>query len=360
MRFKHNFNPGPAVLPEPVLAEAARAVLELDDTGISILETSHRSREFQSIIEEAEHLLRELMNIPDSYEVLFLQGGARLQFGMIPLYFLKAPGEKAGYVDTGVWARKAFEEARKVGNAIIVASSKDDEYRSIPLNFDVPSDIKYLHITSNNTIYGTQWWRFPESPVPVIADMSSDILSRPIDVSQFAMIYAGAQKNAGTAGVTIVILNREFMETGRMGELPEMLDYSAHARANSLLNTPPVFSVYVTLLTLRWLKHIGGVQAVYSLNQQKASLIYQVIDTFSEVYEGHARPEARSIMNVTFRLRDPRLEAEFLKVCQSAGIVGIKGHRSVGGFRASLYNALSIESVKVLAEVMEDFAKRKG
>lgn len=360
MRNKHNFNPGPAVLPGEVLGDAARAVLELDESGISLLEISHRSTAFQEIIEEAEDLLRKLMGIPEEYAVLFLQGGARLQFGMIPLYFLGTE-DIAGYVDTGVWASKAIQEARKVGNVEVVASSRDDHYRSIPSLPKVPAHLKYLHITSNNTIYGTQWWEFPDTgEVPLIADMSSDILSRPVPVERFSMIYAGAQKNAGTAGVTLVIIRKDWVERGKVRNLPSMLDYAEHMRAGSLLNTPPVFSIYVTLLTLRWLEQEGGVEEIYHRNQEKASRLYGVLDAAPEVYEPHARPEARSIMNVTFRLRDSRLEKVFLQWCEEAGIVGIRGHRSVGGFRASLYNALPLRSVEVLAEVMETFARKYG
>ncbi len=360
MRNKHNLNPGPAVLPEPVLAECARAVLELNDTGLSLLEISHRSPEFAEIIEEAETRLRHLMNIPEDYHVLFLQGGARLQFAMIPMNFL-SQGKRAGYVDTGIWASKAIEEAQKIGNVQIVASSKDNNYRHIPRRFSIPPDLAYLHITSNNTIYGTQWWEFPQTEkVPLIADMSSDILSRPIDVQQFAMIYAGAQKNAGTAGVTLVIIRADLLEQIPSDTLPTMLDYRAHVQARSLLNTPPVFSIYVTAKVLEWIQTQGGVPELFRRNQEKASIIYAVLDSCREVYEPHAVPEDRSIMNITFRLRDERLNDILLKWCQDAGIVGIKGHRSIGGFRASLYNALPIKSAEVLAEVLKAFAQRYG
>ncbi len=360
MRNKHNFNPGPAVLPEPVLAECARAVLELNDTGLSLLEISHRSPEFAEIIEEAETRLRQLMNIPDHYHILFLQGGARLQFAMIPMNFLSR-GKRAGYVDTGIWASKAIEEAQKIGSVQIVASSKDNNYRHIPRRFSIPSDLAYLHITSNNTIYGTQWWEFPQTGnVPLIADMSSDILSRPIDVQQFAMIYAGAQKNAGTAGVTLVIIRSDLLEQIPSEHLPSMLDYRAHVRARSLFNTPPVFSIYVTAKVLEWIQNQGGVPELFRRNQEKASLIYAVLDSYREIYEPHAAPEDRSIMNITFRLRNERLNDTLLQWCQDAGIVGIKGHRSIGGFRASLYNALPLKSVEVLAEVLKAFAQRYG
>jgi len=354
---KHNFYAGPAVLPLEVLVEASRGVLQHDNIGLSIIEISHRSKDFGEVIEEAEHRLRRLMNIPDDYAVLFLQGGARLQFAMIPMNFL-GDSETAVYTDTGEWARQAIEEAKLFGKVHIGASSRDENYSYIPKEIDIPDGAKYLHITTNNTIYGTQWHSIPDVSIPLVADMSSDILSRQLDVSKFAIIYAGAQKNAGTAGVTIVIIRKDFAEQV-VRPVPSMLDYRKHISKKSLLNTPPVFAIYVSMLTFKWLESIGGIPEIERRNREKASLIYDVLDKW-EVFVPTARKEDRSLMNITWRLKDSQLEGELLKMCEEANIVGIKGHRKVGGFRASVYNALPMESVKVLVDVLETFGRKYG
>ncbi len=352
---KHNFNPGPAALPAEALMEGARGVLQLKELGLSVLEISHRSRDFDEILDETEARMRYLMDIPDDYAVLFLHGGARLQFAMVPMNFLPADG-KAAYIDTGEWAHKAIEEARLFGQVDVIASSADKQYSYIPKDFTIPEDAAYLHLTSNNTIYGTQWHQFPESPIPVVADMSSDILSRQIDVRKFKLIYAGAQKNAGTAGVTIVIIDKEWAQRVAR-DLPTMLDYRRHIAARSTLNTPPVFPIYMTMLTLRWLTFEGGLPVIEERNRQKAQLLYEVLDKWP-IYEPTANPEDRSLMNVTWRLTKPELEKQLIYACEMADIVGIKGHRKVGGFRASLYNAVSLKSVQVLAEVLDEFGRK--
>lgn len=350
---KHIFNAGPSVLPAGVLEQASQAVLDLDGIGQSVLEISHRGKIFEDVVAEAKSLVKELLHLGDDYEVLFLQGGASLQFAMVPMNFLKEH-ETAAYVDTGTWASKAIKEARLFGKVEVVASSKAQNYNHIPKGFAVPKSAKYLHITTNNTIYGTQFHEYPVSPVPLFADMSSDFLSRRIAANKFDLIYAGAQKNAGPAGVTVVILRKELLKAIDK-VLPSMLDYRVFAEHDSLYNTPCVFGIYVCLLTLRWLRKMGGVQAIEKINNEKATKVYEVIDN-NPLYKGHALREDRSKMNVTFTLAKSELEPAFLEACTQAGIVGIKGHRSVGGFRASLYNALPMESVDVLCGVMREFA----
>lgn len=350
---KHNFNAGPAVLPASVLEKAAQAVHEINDTGLSLLEISHRSPEFSAIMTQAVQLVRDLLHLDDGYEVLFLTGGASSQFFMAPLNLL-GPNEKACYIDTGAWSSKAIKETGRYGNLEVIASSKSDGYTYIPKDYSIPTDAKYLHFTSNNTIYGTQFHAFPKTSIPLISDMSSDIMSRPVDVRPFGLIYAGAQKNIGPAGVTLVIVRKDLLGTIER-DIPSMLDYRNHASNNSLYNTAPVFPIYVSMLTLQWIKDLGGLEAMEQRNRAKQELLYHEIDS-NPLFKGRCVPEDRSWMNVTFDVTRPELEGDFLKACKEAGIEGIKGHRSAGGFRASIYNALPQESVQVLVDVMRHFS----
>ena len=350
--MKHNFGAGPCILPQEVFQEASQAVIDFNNTGLSILEISHRSKEFEEVVKETEQLVRELLNVPMGYSILFLQGGASQQFAMVPLNLLPENG-KAAYLDTGVWATKAAKEAKKIGQVEIVASSSDQNYSYIPKNYQIPSDASYFHFTSNNTIYGTEVFEKPQTSVPTVVDMSSDILSRSIDVSQYDLIYAGAQKNMGPAGVTLVIIKDDlFHKSGRT--LPSIFDYEAHAKAGSMYNTPPVFSIFVSMLNLRWLKAKGGVEAIEQENIIKARILYDEIDR-NPFFKGTAAVEDRSRMNVTFVMDTPELEAEFLAFAKERNLVGIKGHRSVGGFRASIYNALTISSINALVDTMREF-----
>ncbi|MET4080481.1 phosphoserine aminotransferase [Pedobacter sp. UYP30] len=351
----HNFGAGPCILPQEVFKQAANAVLDFTD-GLSVLEISHRSAEFEAVIEEARKLLTELMNVPDGYSVLFLQGGASLQFAMVPLNLL-GDGQTASYLDTGVWSTKAIKEAKLVGNVNVVDSSKDQNYNFIPKNFEIPADSAYFHFTSNNTIYGTELVDFPKTEVPLVCDMSSDILSSVVDVSKFGIIYAGAQKNIGPAGLTIAIVKDDLL--GKIDrKIPSMLNYKAHADAGSMYNTPPVFSIYVAMLNLRWLKAKGGVAEIEKENKQKSEALYREIDR-NPLFKGTCKIEDRSRMNVCFVMENSELEKPFLKYAESEGILGIKGHRSVGGFRASLYNALPITSVHSLIEAMQVFEEKQ-
>ncbi|MGV6943904.1 3-phosphoserine/phosphohydroxythreonine transaminase [Sphingobacterium kyonggiense] len=350
--MKHNFGAGPCILPQEVFQEASQAVIDFNNTGLSILEISHRSKEFEEVVKETEQLVRELLNVPMGYSILFLQGGASQQFAMVPLNLLPENG-KAAYLDTGVWATKAAKEAKKIGQVEIVASSSDQNYSYIPKNYQIPSDASYFHFTSNNTIYGTEVFEKPQTTVPTVVDMSSDILSRSIDISQYDLIYAGAQKNMGPAGVTLVIIKDDlFHKSGRT--LPNIFDYEAHAKAGSMYNTPPVFSIFVSMLNLRWLKAKGGVEAIEQENIIKARILYDEIDR-NPFFKGTAAVEDRSRMNVTFVMDTPELEAEFLALAKERNLVGIKGHRSVGGFRASIYNALTISSINALVDTMREF-----
>ncbi|GAA4141671.1 3-phosphoserine/phosphohydroxythreonine transaminase [Sphingobacterium kyonggiense] len=350
--MKHNFGAGPCILPQEVFQEASQAVIDFNNTGLSILEISHRSKEFEEVVKETEQLVKELLNVPMGYSILFLQGGASQQFAMVPLNLLPENG-KAAYLDTGVWATKAAKEAKKIGQVEIVASSGDQNYSYIPKNYQIPSDASYFHFTSNNTIYGTEVFEKPQTSVPTVVDMSSDILSRSIDVSQYDLIYAGAQKNMGPAGVTLVIIKDDlFHKSGRT--LPSIFDYEAHAKAGSMYNTPPVFSIFVSMLNLRWLKAKGGVEAIEQENIIKARILYDEIDR-NPFFKGTAAVEDRSRMNVTFVMDTPELEAEFLALAKERNLVGIKGHRSVGGFRASIYNALTISSINALVDTMREF-----
>ena len=350
---KHNYAAGPCVLPQDVFKKAAQGVLDLDGIGLSVLEISHRSKEFIAIMDKAQALVKELLSVPEGYSVLFLQGGASTQFLMTPFNLL-SEGGKAAYLDTGAWSKKAIKEAQALGEIEVLASSSDKNYNYIPKGYKVPSDIDYLHFTTNNTIYGTQFKEYPKTDALLVADMSSDIFSKKIDISKFDLIYAGAQKNLGPAGATIVIVKDEILgKNGR--KIPSMLDYAVHAKAGSMFNTPPVFSVYVAMLNLEHMKAQGGIDAVQKYNEEKAAMLYAEIDN-NPLFVGTAEKEDRSDMNVCFLLTDESKKEAFDKMWAAADISGIKGHRSVGGYRASIYNALTKESVQALIDVMKKLA----
>ncbi|WP_158828453.1 3-phosphoserine/phosphohydroxythreonine transaminase [Mucilaginibacter lacusdianchii] len=353
--MKHNFGAGPGILPHEVMKQASQAVIDFNGTGLSILEISHRSAEFEGVLDEAVKLVKELLEVPAGYSVLFLQGGASTQFAMVP-YNLLPDGGKAAYLESGVWANKALKEAKYFGNVEIVATSKENNFTYIPKDYEVPADAAYFHITSNNTIYGTQLQQIKPSPVPMVADMSSDIFSRNFDVSDFGLIYAGAQKNMGPAGVTLVIVKDDIL--GKVDrKIPAMFNYQTQIEGGSMYNTPPVFAIYVSMLTLRWLKAKGGVAAIEEENNAKAALLYREIDR-NPLFKGVCATEDRSKMNVCFVVNNPEHEKPFLKLCDEKGIVGIKGHRSVGGFRASIYNALPATSIHVLIDAMQELAEK--
>lgn len=352
----HNFSAGPCILPPEVLQKASESVLELDGHGLSLIEMSHRSKPFVEIMEKARSLVRELLNVPDNYTVLFLQGGASLGFYISAINFMKNEGGKAAYLDTGTWSSKAIKEAKLLGEVITVGSGKDVDYTEIPKGYDIPSDADYFHITSNNTIRGTQIKEFPKSSVPVICDMSSDIFSRKINVSDFDLIYAGAQKNMGPAGTTLYIVNKDKLgKTGR--QLPSMLDLQKQDAKDSMYNTPPVFAVYGAMLTMEWMKSIGGVSELEKRNEAKAKLLYDEIDR-NPLFKGTTAVEDRSFMNPTYVLTDDSLTERFNQMWKEAGVSGINGHRSVGGYRASMYNALAIESVQILVDVMKELENK--
>ncbi len=353
----HNFNAGPSILPAEVFEQAAAAVLNFNNTGLSILEVGHRTSTFQVVMDEAIALVKELMQLDSDHEVMFLQGGATTQFMQVPMNLLDEK-ETAAFADTGVWSSKAIKEAKLFGGVEVVCTGKESNYSIIPKDFAVPNDAKYFHITTNNTIFGTQWQSIPKTSNPLLADMSSDIFSRVIDFNSFDLIYAGAQKNMGPAGVTLVVVNKNIL--GKVKRtIPTIMDYRNHIKEGSMLNTPPVFAVYVSMLTMRWLKSIGGIAAVEKLNDAKAALMYSEIDA-NPLFKGTAAVEDRSKMNACFVMTNPELEQPFLQYTKELGITGIKGHRLVGGFRASLYNALPISSVEVLVNAMKDFAKNNG
>lgn len=355
MNKPHNFSAGPGILPEEVLKQASEACINFDNLNLSLLEISHRSKNYEKVMDEARAIVKELFEVGDEYEVIYLGGGASLQFAMVPYNLLRENGY-AAYVNTGVWASKAIKEAKIIGNTKVIASSEDKKFNFIPKNYEIPGDADYLHITSNNTIYGTQMQSFPKSPVPMVCDMSSDIFSRKVNARDFALIYAGAQKNMGPAGSTMVMVKKDVLgKTGR--KMLSMLDYQVHIKGGSMYNTPPVFPIYVTLLTLQWLKKNGGIAWIEGINKQKAETLYTEIDRNS-LFHGTTEKEDRSKMNVCFLLNKPELEPEFDKLWKEANISGIRGHRDVGGYRASLYNALPLESVKVLVEVMKHFEKK--
>lgn len=351
----HNFNAGPSILPKSVLEQASAAIIDYNNTGLSILEIGHRTKEFQPIMDEARALVRELLVLDSDHEVLFLHGGATTQFMQVPMNLLNED-ETAAYTDTGVWGTKAIKEAKLFGNVDVVCSSKDANYNYIPKDFAVRNDAKYFHITTNNTIYGTQWQSIPKVSIPIVADMSSDIFSRRRDYNSIALFYAGAQKNMGSAGVTLVVVNKNILGTVKRA-IPTIMDYRNHIRDGSMLNTPPVFAVYVSMLTLQWLKEMGGVNAMEAANNEKAAMLYNAIDT-SALFKATAAKEDRSKMNVCFVMNDASLEKSFLAFAEQHSIYGIKGHRTVGGFRASLYNALSLTSVEYLIDVMKEFEKK--
>ncbi|UCE94323.1 MAG: 3-phosphoserine/phosphohydroxythreonine transaminase [Flavobacteriaceae bacterium] len=348
---KHNFSAGPCILPQEVLKKASEAVLNFNDLDLSLIEISHRSADFVDVMETARSLVLELMDLEDKgYSVLFLQGGASLEFLMAPYNLLPEDG-KAAYIDTGTWSAKSIKEAKLLGEIEVIASSKDSNYSYIPKNIEVPADATYVHCTSNNTIFGTQFKTFPKTDKLLVCDMSSDIFSRQLDFSQFDLIYAGAQKNMGPAGTTLVVVKNDILgKTGR--KIPSMLDYQVHISKDSMFNTPAVFPVYVSMLTLQWLKDLGGIKGIEKINEKKAALLYGEIDS-NPLFQGVANADDRSNMNVTFTLTDESKKEEFDKMWKAAGISGINGHRSVGGYRASIYNAMPLEGVQALVDVMK-------
>ncbi len=359
MKRAFNFNAGPAALPLAVLQEAQEELLDFRGTGMSVMELSHRSKDYDAVHNGAKELLRRLLDIPEDYAILFLQGGASLQFAMVPMNFLGRE-RTANYILTGSWSEKALAEAERFGQVAVGASSKGEKYNHIPApdSLEIDGSEAYVHLTSNNTIYGTQWAQFPDTEgVPLVADMSSDILSRPLAVEQFALIYAGAQKNLGPSGVTVVIMRQDLLQRAN-DNLPTMLRYSTHAERNSLFNTPPTFGIYLLGKVLAWVEKSGGVAAIEKQNRAKAALIYDAIDESAGFYKGHAAKDSRSLMNVTFNLASPELEAKFLKEAAAEGFVGLSGHRSIGGCRASIYNAVPVEACEALRDFMLSFKKR--
>ena len=353
---KYNFNAGPSILPREVIEATAQACLDFNGSGLSLMEISHRAKDFQPVVDEAVALFKELLDIPDGYSVLFLGGGASLEFCMVPYNFLE---KKAAYLNTGVWATKAEKEAKLFGEVVEVASSKDKNFTYVPKNFEIPTDADYLHVTTNNTIYGTELREDLDSPIPLIADMSSDIFSRPLDVSKYALIYGGAQKNLSMAGVTFVIVKEDAL--GKVSRpIPTMLDYRTHVKKGSMFNTPPVVPIYCALQNLRYIKAQGGVAAMEKLAKQRAEILYAEIDR-NKLFVGTAEEDSRSLMNITFVLKPEyqELQDEFLAFATSQGMVGVKGHRDVGGFRASCYNAMSVEGVQALVKCMKEFESKK-
>ncbi len=354
MKKVHNFNAGPCVLPQEAIQAGIEALKDFNNSGLSVIEISHRSKDWEAVMNECRSLWKELLQIPDDYEVLFLGGGASLQFCMVPMNLMN---KKSAYLETGVWAKKAIKEAKGFGEVVTVASSADKTFCYIPKDFTIPADADYFHITTNNTIYGTELHKDLDSPVPLIADMSSDIMSRPVDVSKYALIYGGAQKNVGPAGVTFVIVKKDIL--GKVTRsIPSMLDYRTHVDGGSMFNTPPVYPIYIMTQTLKWLKNLGGLKAIQKINKEKADLLYAEIDR-NPLFKGTAAKEDRSLMNACFVMAEGHeaLEAEFMEFAKARGMVGIKGHRSVGGFRASIYNACPIDSVKALVNCMQEFEK---
>ena len=352
MKKVHNFTAGPCVLPQQAIDSAIEALKDFKGTGVPVISISHRTKEWEAVMNECRALWKELLNIPEDYEVVFLGGGASMGFLYVAMNFLE---NKAGYLETGVWAKKALKEAKGLGNAYAVASSAETVFNYIPKNYEIPADLDYLHITTNNTIYGTELHEDLDCPVPLIADMSSDIMSRPVDVSKYAMIYGGAQKNVGPAGVAFFIVKKNML--GKVSRyIPTMLDLRTHIDGESMFNTPPVFAIYVMNETLKWLKEQGGVEAIYEINKKKAELLYGEIDR-NPLFKGTAAVEDRSIMNVCFVMAEgyEHLQDEFMAFAKAQGMIGIKGHRSVGGFRASIYNACPIESVQALVDCMKEF-----
>jgi phosphoserine aminotransferase len=355
----HNFNPGPAALPKPVLEDIKENLLSYKGEGLSVMEMSHRSKSFDSIIKEAEQLTKEILQIPKGYNVVFMQGGATLQFAAVPLNFLSG-NASADYINTGSWSKKAIQEAQKLGKSVnVIASSEDSNFNFIPGEFQTTPGAAYLHITSNNTIFGTQWASYPESDhVPLVCDMSSDIACRPVDISKFGLIYAGAQKNIGPAGVTLVIIREDLLELSPE-TIPTMTSYKINGGKESLYNTPPTFAIYTVKLVLEWIKQLGGLTKIGEINRYKADSLYSIIDS-SDFYNGTAQTDSRSIMNVTFRLPSEDLEKKFIAEATENGMIGLKGHRSVGGIRASIYNAVSGSAVNTLTAFMKEFQQKNG
>lgn len=355
MKKVHNFSAGPGILPELVIKQAAAAVLNFDNLNMSILEISHRSKNYVTVMDNARQVVKDLLLLDDNYEVFFLGGGASLQFAMVPYNLL---GTKAAYINTGVWSTKAIKEAKIIGNVEVIASSEDKNFSYIPKNYTIPTDADYLHITSNNTIFGTQFKEFPKSPIPLVCDMSSDIFSRPIDGKQFALIYAGAQKNMGPAGCTMVAVRKDVLgKTER--KMLSMLDYAVHIKAESMYNTPPVYPVYVSMLTMQYVQANGGLELMEKLNNAKAELLYNEIDR-NGLFTGTVAKEDRSVMNVNFIMNNSTNEDAFNKIWKDAGVSGLPGHRDVGGYRASIYNAMPIDSVQVLVDVMKLAEQKLG
>jgi len=353
-----NFYAGPAALPLEVLEEAKAELLNYKGCGMSVMEISHRSKTYDEIHTDAQNAIRDILGVSKEFHVLFLGGGASLQFAMVPYNFLKQ-GKVANYIDTGAWATKAIKEAKKLGEVNVIASSKDEEYSYIPSDFEIDKTACYLHITSNNTIRGTQWQSFPDTKgVPLICDMSSDFLSRKFDATQFSLIYAGAQKNVGPAGVTIVLIRDDMMGKIRNTELLTMLNYKTHVDKNSLFNTPPAFPVYMVGLVMKWIKKQGGLEKIEEINNKKASMVYECIDSSNGFYRGTAKKDSRSKMNITFRLPNEELEQKCIKQAEEKGLIGLKGHRSVGGMRASIYNAASLSAVEKLCDFLNEFRKK--
>ncbi|WP_282054803.1 3-phosphoserine/phosphohydroxythreonine transaminase [Maribacter luteus] len=352
---KHNFSAGPCVLPKEVFLKASEAIMDFNGSGLSLIEISHRSKDFVEVMDRARALALELLGLEGKgYQALFLQGGASMEFLMVAYNLLET---KAGYLNTGTWSGKALKEARLFGEVVEVGSSKDENFNYIPKGYSIPEGLDYLHLTSNNTIFGTQLKKFPKVDVPLVCDMSSDIFSRQLDFSQFDLIYAGAQKNMGPAGTTLVVVKEDIL--GKVSrQIPSMLDYKVHISKESMFNTPPVFAVYTSMLTLEWLKNLGGIAAIEEINEKKARLLYSEID-LNPLFNGFAKKEDRSNMNATFNLTEAKLKDTFDKMWKEAGINGLNGHRSVGGYRASMYNALSLESVGALVDVMSEM-ERKG
>jgi phosphoserine aminotransferase len=355
-----NFNPGPAVLPLEVLEQAQAELLDFKGTGMSVMEISHRSKEFEAVIQGAEADLRELYGIPANYKILFLQGGASLQFAMLPMN-LRATGASADYIVTGTWSKTAIKEAQKLGAARAAANTEKDGFNCLPSNLDLDPNAAYLHFTSNETIHGVEYFTEPTAPdrVPLVCDSSSDFISRPVDISKYGFMYAGAQKNAGPAGVVVVIAREDMLER-TPANLPVMLDYKALAASASLHNTPPAFAIYMVGLVFQWVKKVGGLAAIQKINRKKADLIYAAIDESGGFYRGHAAPDARSVMNIPFRLPNEELEDTFAKEAKKNELIGLKGHRSVGGMRASIYNAMTVEGAGVLVQFMKEFQKKNG
>lgn len=355
MKTTYNFNAGPCILPKEAIKAGIEALQDFNNSGMSVIEISHRSKDWEAVMDECRALWKELLQIPDDYEVLFLGGGASLQFCMVPMNLLN---KKAAYLETGVWAKKAIKEAKAFGEVVTVASSAESTFNYIPKKYTIPADSDYFHITTNNTIYGTEIHYDMDSPVPLIADMSSDIMSRPVDISKYALIYGGAQKNVGPAGVTFVIIRKDIL--GKVSRhIPSMLDYRIHIEGGSMFNTPPVFPIFIMTQTLKWVKNMGGVEAIRKINREKADLLYGEIDR-NPLFKGTAAKEDRSVMNVCFVMAPgyESLENDFMDFAKSRGMVGVKGHRSVGGFRASIYNACSKENVQALVNCMQEFEKK--